>query len=341
MTYRTPGSPFHRHYLTIALASFILLAASPALAQNAISGIVFDPQKKPVGDIEIELLDGFERLIGSRTTTASGFYTFQRLRAGVYYLRVRPGSTNFKESKQRVDLGDLNALGGVDQKQLDLFLEIDERRQSQAREVTGVVFAQNVSEEARKKLERARKLENKQPEQAFEVLQGILESHPDYFEALELLGDVALSLKRFEVARSSYGRAVQVNPLCFGCFFNLGVTLNQMGDKKEAVEALRSANEVDAGSINANLLLGIVLRDLKFFEEAEVALLRARRLGKDKQPDVNWQLAELYYFNLNQPRRAVEELKRYLDNLTSEEKRENRRKIEGVRQLIQKIESES
>jgi tetratricopeptide (TPR) repeat protein len=340
MIHRKSALLIRRQCLPLSIAFLILVTAASALSQNAISGMVFDTQKKPVSDVEVELLDGFERLIASRKTSGSGFYTFQRLNAGIYYLRIRPGATNFKESKQRVDLGDLNAIGGVDQKQVDIFLETETRRKTGTPEVTGVVFVQDVPEDARRALDRARKIREKRPDEAFEILGGALAIFPDYFEALEAMGDVSLDLKRFQEAASAYERAVKVNSRCFGCYFNLGVALNQLGEKKKAADALRSANEVDSGSINSHLLLGIVFRDLRSFEEAEAALLRAKELAGNKQPDVNWQLAELYYFDLKRPKLAVVELKNYLENLTSEEKREHRKKIESVKQLIRKIEAE-
>ena len=44
-------------------------------------------------------------------------------------------------------------------------------------------------------------------------------------------------------------------------------------------------------------------------------------------PDIDWQLAELYYFDLKKPRKAIAELEGFLGNLTSQEKRENRQRI--------------
>jgi tetratricopeptide (TPR) repeat protein len=245
------------------------------------------------------------------------------------------------ESKMRVDLGDLNAIGGVDQKQVDIFLEVDDRRNESPKQVTGVVFAQSIPAEAKKKLGNAQKLKGKSPEEALEILKEAVSIFPDYFDALEMLGDVSLELKRFQAASEAYERALRINPRCFGCFFNLGIAFNNLGEKRKAADALRSANGVDPGSINAHLLLGIVLREIRSFSEAEEALLRAKELGDNKQPDVNWQLAELYYFDLKNPKRAIPELKRFLENLTQEEKRENPRKIESIKQLIRKIESES
>ncbi len=331
------GISVNRFFVSILLSIFL---ASIALAQNSISGIVFDPQNQPVTDIEVELLDSFERLIGARKTNGSGFYTFQRLRAGIYYLQVRPGSTNFTESKTRIDLGDLNAIGGVDQKQVDLRLEIKSR--GTGKNVNAVVFVQNIPEDALEHFENGvRHLKKNRIEEGETELREAVRIFPEYFLALEQLGDIGLETKRFDMAEVAYFRAVSVNPRCFGCYFNLGIAQNNLGKKAEAAANLEKANEIDPGSINSHLLLGIVLRGLGRFDVAETALLKAKELGSNKEPDVNWQLAELYYFNLNKPEMAIPELESYLKNLSAEEKRKNSRKVDTIKQLIKKIRSES
>ncbi|QQS43017.1 MAG: tetratricopeptide repeat protein [Acidobacteriota bacterium] len=331
----------NRQFVVGLVFSVMLFVLAPAIAaQNSISGIVFDPDNKPVGDIEVELLDTFERLIGTRKTSGSGFYTFQRLGAGVYYLKIRPGGTAFSESKQRIDLGDLNAIGGVDQKQVDIHLEFDPRMNRNGAAINGVVFAQAVPEEARHHFENASKAARKQPERAIVELEKALSLFPDYFAALELSGDLKLANGDFEGAEAAFGRAVEVNARCFGCFFNLAVAQNKLGRKPEAASNLVRANEIDPGSINANLLLGMILRDLKRFDEAESALLKAKGLSGNEQPDVNWQLAELYYFDLKEPKKAKKELESYLSNLSDTEKRQNSGKVETIRKLIRQIESE-
>lgn len=324
----------------IAAAAAVLFFTVGICAQNSISGIVFDPDGRPVNDIEVELLDTFERLIGTRKTSGSGFYTFQRLGAGVYYLKVRVGATGFREMKERIDLGDLNAIGGVDQKQVDIYLEYDPRLNRRDPSVTGVVFAQEVPEEARRHYESAAGIAEKDPERAIKELETAIAVFPDYFRALELAGDLKLADKDFEGAESAFARAAEVNPRCFGCFFNLGVSQNKLGKGEAAADSLQKANEIDAGSINSHLLLGMVLRGLERFGEAESALLKARELSKNEQPDVNWQLAELYYFNLKIPEKAVSELESYLSNLSETEKKQNSKKVETIRKLIRQIRSE-
>lgn len=326
----------------VAAAILLLLICGSASAQNSISGIVFDPNRRPANDINVELLDSFERLIASRKTKGSGFFTFQRLNQGVYYIRVRVAGTNFKDQKKRIDLGDLNSLGGVDQKQIEIYLEFDPRAVKRTPAVTGVIFAQDVPDEARRLFETAGKYKKKKrPEDAEKALIQATSVFPDYFQALEMLGDVHLELKKYRDAEADYLRAVRVNPKCFACLLNLAMAQYNLKELEKAVGSLVKANELDSSSINAHLLLGIVQRELKRYENAEKSFLVSKKLGENKYADVNWQLATLYYFDLGKKSEAADELERYLKNLSGKEKKKHADKIRSVRKLIQKIRREA
>ena len=86
-------------------AMFLMIASEKCLAQNSISGIIFNENRQPIAEIEVELLDEYERLIKSAKTRGSGLYMFQGLRAGIYYIQVRTAGTNYKQAQERVQLG--------------------------------------------------------------------------------------------------------------------------------------------------------------------------------------------------------------------------------------------
>ncbi len=335
-------NPLIKNSFFILFCGFLFtLGAISVSAQNSISGIVFDHNRQPVSDIYVELLDDVERLIGSRKTT-NGFYTFQRLGRGIYYLRVRNDGTNFKEQKIRIDLGDLNAIGGVDAKQQDIYLELDRKMDGQNPFVTGVIFVQEVPEDAKDQFDKGIKnLEKNKDEAAIENLTNALGIFPDYFEALEKLGEIYLSQNKYEEAENIFKRSTSINEKSFTGFFNLAIAQNKLNKKEEAAGNLKKANAIDANSINANLLLGIIQRQLKQFSEAEKTLLRAKILSKNKEADVNWQLAELFYFDLKKLNEAADELDSYLKNLSKEERKNNPRKINMVKKLIEQIRQEA
>ena len=329
-------------FATLFVGTLIFVSAAETTAQNAINGIVFDENRKPLQNLEVELLDSFERLIRSRRTRGGGFYTFQRLNQGIYYIKVRVGGTNYREKKLRIDLGDLNSIGGVDIKQVDVFMEIDPRRRNAVPANTGVVFAQEIPPRSKAFYDAGLKnLGKKKLEAAEKDFVKALEAFPDYFNALSRLGELYLENKKHAEAEMIFERAVSVNEKSFISLFNLAVAQNSLKKTSNAAKALEKAIEIDSNSINSYLLLGVVRRKLKQYSEAEKSLLKAKKLGDNRLADVNWQLAELYYFSLKRLPDAAEELGFYLKNLTKDERKKNPEKVSTVKKLIKQIRSES
>jgi tetratricopeptide (TPR) repeat protein len=328
----TLGKAFRTFFL---IGILYLFSSAVILAQNSISGMIFDDNRKPVQNLEVELLDSLERLIGTRKTRNTGFYTFQRLSRGVYYIRVRVAGTNFKEKKIRIDLGDLNAIGGVDVKQVDVYLEADRRKADQTPVNNTVIFAQNIPPAAKKEYDAGHEKEKKKntPE-ALKHFNTAVQIFPEYFDALESLGNGYLEQKEYDEAEKALRRAALVNPKSFRVLFSLAVAQNKLLKKTSAVESLQKANEIDAGSINSHLLLGIIQRDLKKYKEAEKTLLRAKKLGQNKFPDVHWNLALLYYHDLKRYSVAADELNLYLEAIPKDERKNMKQTISQVRKLI-------
>jgi tetratricopeptide (TPR) repeat protein len=317
------------------MAVCCLVSTVSVHAQNSVSGMIFDDNRKPVQNIEVELLDSLERLIGSSKTRGSGFYTFQRLNRGVYYIKVRVGGTNFKEKKIRIDLGDLNAIGGVDVKQVDVYLEVDSRRANQTPVNNTVIFAQNIPPAAKKEYDAG--LENKKKKRIPEAVKNFMTAvqiFPEYFAALESLGDSYLEQNQYPPAEKTFQKAVKVNPKSFRALFGLAVAQNKLLKRSNAIESLKKANEIDAGSINAHLLLGIIQRDLKKYKEAESNFLKAKKLGNNQIADVHWNLALLYFHDLKKYNTAADELNLYLKALPKDERKAMPKKISQVKKLI-------
>lgn len=322
-----------------------LLTVSAARAQNTINGIVFDSDRKPVAEINIDLLDEFERLLRTTKTRGSGVYLFQSLPAGNYYVQVRTGGTGFKETKERIRIGAANRTvqtssgprtSGAETRQLNFYLETDPRRRRELPPLgNAVIFAQNVPVEAERFYQKALKdLEKERSDEAVGNLQRALSVFPEYFVALEKLGNLYLDRREYPEAENIFHRAVAVYQKSFRSFFGLAVAQNKLGKKEAAAANLNRANEIDASSINANLLLGIILRELKRFGAAETALLRAKRLAANDVPAVHWQLGLLYYYNFRLYDRAADELELYLEATPKEEKRKMREKVREIKKLI-------
>jgi tetratricopeptide (TPR) repeat protein len=79
----------------------------------------------------------------------------------------------------------------------------------------------------------------------------------------------------------------------------------------EAIESMRRAIILDQSSINANLWLGMLLRETSKLNEAETYLKQADQLAASKSSDAQWQLA-LLFNQLKRYKEAADELELFL-----------------------------
>ena len=303
--------------------AFFLLTAGvlfvhTARAQNSISGIIFDIERRPVSMIEVELLDEFERLLRTTKTTTSGLYIFQGLGAGNYYVQVKTYGTNYREMKERVQLGQTNRtsstgkLTGSEALQVNFTLQF-QRRGGQTPLSNEVVLAQNVPPEAEKYFESAlKKLKDRKSDEALADLENALKIFPEYFLALEKIGYEFLARAKFAEAENAFAKALAVNPKSFSAKSGLGIAEYKLGKLRDAVKTLEESIVLNQSSANSFLFLGKIHRELKEFERAEANLKKAKELSKNKLADVHWELALLYYYGLDRPKDAADELELYL-----------------------------
>lgn len=302
-------------------AVLVLSAETNLYAQNSISGIIFDQNRKPVARIHVELLDGFERLIKSTETKSSGLFIFQGLSAGIYYVQIRTAGTPFKQAKERVQLGQTNrtnrtsgAISGSESIQLNLNLELDPRFSGYTKPFTNeVIYAQTVPKEAEALYEQAvDRLENKKMDEAIMLLKSAISAFPEYFLALDRLGNVYLIQNKNVEAENVFAKALDVNPKSYSSRYGLAVSQYKLGKKTEAAQNLEESAVLNTTSINAYFLLGKIHREAKEFNKAEKSLLKAKELSDNKLADIHWELALLYYHNLKRFNDAADELELYL-----------------------------
>lgn len=303
-------------------------------AQNTISGVVFDSNRKAVAKIDVELLDEFERLLKTTKTAASGLYLFQGIRAGIYYVQVRVDGTNFKSVKERIQLGQANRTSpttglssGSESLQINFTLEVD-RRNSQTPLSNEIVFAQNVPKEAEKFYENAlKKLDDKKQDEGIAELENAIKIFPEYFLALEKIGYEYLAKGKFTEAENVFTKAFETNPKSFSAKSGLGIAQYKLGKRREAVKTLEESIVLNQSSANSFLFLGKIYREMKEFDKSETNLKKAKNLSKNKLAEVHWELALLYYYNLNRPSDAADELELYLK---ANPKAENKVQVEKL-----------
>jgi len=312
-----------------------VLAAENVWAQNSVNGVVLDNNRKPVAKIDVELLDEFERLIKTTKTSTSGVYFFQGLRSGVFFVKIRVDGTNFKPVMERIQIGQGNrtsrtsgAVSGAEILQVDFILEVERRNENPNPPINEVIFVQDVPRDAEISYENALKqLKANRPEDAIAELENAVRLFPTYLLALEKLGYEYIAADRFTEAEGVFTKALEVNPKSFSATSGLGISQFKLGKKSEAAITVEEATALNPSSAITFLFLGQIYRGLREFEKAETALKKAKKLSRDKFPDVHWELALLYYHDLNRYGEAADELELYL---RAKPDAENKKQVEKL-----------
>jgi len=288
-----------------------LLALSSASVQgrNGISGHVFNTSRRPVEQLNIELLDEFDSVIATTRTSSSGLYIFNDLRGGSYQVRVLTHGTPYDAQTERI------TMSGLGSQIIQMDFTLKEKRSSAAAATSspGTVYVQEVPEAARKAYERGLKnlADDKKGEAGLADLKAAIDLFPQYYMALERLGTEYFNRQQYNAARLVLIRAIEVNSRGYGSLYALGLAQFHLKQTKAAVESLRRAVELNSNSLNVQLWFGIVLRQDAQFEQAESHLKRAKVLANGRVPDVHWHLALLYH-KLNRFSEAAQELELFL-----------------------------
>ncbi|MBS1793583.1 MAG: carboxypeptidase regulatory-like domain-containing protein [Acidobacteria bacterium] len=310
--------------------------AARSLAGSTINGMVFDPEKRGLMDVDVELQDEFSRYLARTKTMSGGRFTFTNLTAGVYRVRVIGGRFGYSEQSQQVEIVNFSrGTAGLsnDTVYLDFYLQpLKNTSFAEAVGITGTIFAQEIPDNARNLYNQAlADFSQKRTDEGINNLKKALEIFPTYFYALNRLGDELLRKQDFKAAQEVLLKAVAVNPKAADSLYMLGYAQYMQKQFEPAVDSLRQAVNRSQRSAAAFLLLGMGLRQIKKYGEAETELRRADELSKKKSPDVHWQLALLYGNNLKKYAAAADELELFLKT------QPDSRDAESIKKLIQKF----
>ena len=318
----------------ITLLGFCFGGTAPAntvAAQQvtSISGHVSDNQRNPLADLQVELLDDVDSVIQRTKTDNSGLFTFRRLSNGIFQIRVQTYGTSFVGQTQRVQLERGRAFEQVD------FVLVN-KLTSTSTAVTGVVFAQEVPDKARKQFERGLALLQKsdQRKAGLESLETAIEIFPLYFEALHLLGSEYVKQQDYERALPVLTKATEVNRQAYPSLYTLSIAQYNLKQVPEAIESMKRAIAINQQSMAANLWLGMLLRQSVKLDEAETYLKEADRLAASKSPEVHWQLA-LLFNQLKRYKEAADELELFLKS------EPDAKDVELIKKLIKKFRQQS
>lgn len=322
--------------LPMLFVSVILAAGTSTYGQSVISGHIFNEGRSPVSNIFVELQDDNYQTSQTTRTDNSGVYFFRNLRSGIYYVHVRAIGTNYVEETQQVEIASrpLRNIGGtiaagISYESKDFFLKTKrENSPSTAR----VIFAQEIPIGAKKAFEAAAAaLEKKNSAEAIKLLEQAVTVFPNYYDALEMLGNQYITLGKYHDADSILGRAVEVNSRSFSGWYGRAYSQYSLGLSTAAIESATRAVTINSNSAEAFLLLGVSYRQARQFELAEKHLKKANDLAHGNSPDVHWNLALLYAHNLNRFELAATELESYLRTAKPSNEAQIRKLIEQYR----------
>ena len=301
----------------LAVAPFADAHSSVFAQGNTVSGFVWGPGRVPVPDVNVELQNDLYVTIQRTRTSSSGNYRFDNVPSGRLRVRVLPSGLDFEQ--QEVDLEIVNftrdnGAGGVrrsgfSNEQHNIFLRLKKGADPAA---VGVLFAQEVPEEAKKLYSKAvDDLANTREKEGLEGLRSAIEAFPKYFLALDRLGNEYVRLKHFGAAEVLLSVASDINPKSFRTWYGLAYARHSLGLFPDAIAAAEKALALDAGNANSLYVLGSSQRHLKKYEAAEKTLAKAKDLP-GYSPLVHWELALLYGNNLKRYGAAANELKAFL-----------------------------
>jgi len=282
-------------FLVIGVFIIGVIHAS-AQGRNSITGFVFDESRRPVSEVYIELTTDSYSMIGRTRTQGSGMYSFRGLTDGQYYVKVLSIGKDFEEQSQSVSLVPISAVRGrgVATEQVDFYLRPKKHRGDPA-SAPGVVFAQEVPAEAKSLYEAGvSDLSDKNDAAGLDKIKRSIEVFPDYYLALDRLGNEYVSRGHYEAAHALLTKALTVNPKSFTSTLAAGVAEFRLGQFQLAVDRFKQAVTMYNGSANAHLWLGMALQGVGDLPRALAALKTADKLSGGTVADVHWQLARVY-----------------------------------------------
>ncbi len=291
-------------------------ASVPVNAAHTIAGIVFDANRTPLPDIDVELLDQFYRMVARQKTAGGGRFEFNVGTASRYTVKVYAFRYDFEDQSQEVLVSAVSAVSGEagsSYTNVDFYLQ--PRRGSLMEAELGVVFAQDIPTEAKRAYEGALKdFSTKRNADGFKGLNRAIELKPDYYLALNKMGRELFVQARYEEAIPFLLKASELNHKSPTTFYYLGASLFHLGKDfhKAAAAALGRAVILAPSAPQIHFVLGRVQRSEKRFTEAEVSLVKAKRLASSNIPDIHKELAQLYGDDLKKYAEAANELEAYM-----------------------------
>ena len=303
-----------RFFFIALLVSVLSVETLAGPVLSTIGGFIYDEQRNPVTEVDVELLNENYLTRGRIRTNGIGRYQFDNVADGRYYVRVLAFRYNLEDQTQEVVVDTFSITGnGVSNVEKDFYLR---RKQGGLGETaSGVVFAQEVPKNAENLFnEGVSALGEEKASEGIQKLIAAVKEFPGYFAASQRLGMELLKTGQFVDAAKMFMRAAEINPKSSVSFYYMGFALSKIGKEYNpaALVALEKARGLASSSFEVALLMGKIQRQEGNFVEAEKSLLAAKKLATSKVPEVHIELAQLYGNDLKQFGKAADELELYM-----------------------------
>ena len=275
--------------LLLVLLAFVL--PPPAMSQSGYTlwgDVKVDDSKAEnpgPSSITIVLYDQSTRIIGRQTIGGRGRYRFTNLRAGEYDLAIETMSGEITRVR-------LTITGTSSDIRQDFEFEWKEKPGGKPNPA-GVVSAADFYERSavnKALFDKAHAaVEKKDYVNGIKLLNQIVETDANDFQAWNLLGTLYLVQEKREDAEKAYAKAIEIKPTYALPLTNLGKLLLMQKRFDEAVDKLTRAVDLQPQSPDANLFLGEAYLRLKKGSKAIPYLNEAGKLGNiQAHLDLGW-----------------------------------------------------
>lgn len=285
------------------------------LAASTIAGFVYDKQRNPLPDIEVELLNDYYQMILRTKTDGSGRYQFDGLSDGRYTVRVYAFRYDLMDQEQPTEIITQTVRGGEGVSYVPLDFYLLPKKGGLMDSENAVVFAQEVPDAANKAYEQALKdFASKRTTEGIANLNQAVQLFPKYYMALHRIGRELYFQKRYDEAARFLIEAIKVNEKSAFTLYYLGNSFHFMGKEynKAAVRSLTQAYVLAPASPQVLFALGRVERAGGNYADAEKHLLQAKKVSKENVPEIHKELAQLYADDMKRYSEAANELEQYL-----------------------------
>jgi superkiller protein 3 len=319
--------------LTLVFSLLFNFSVSQANAQFAIRGYVRNPTGQAVGNVRVSLLDENRQSLRTIFSDTTGKYEFRSVGRGVYYIRVDSIGTIYENLEQRIELVALSSTTIEEPVMVDLVVR--PKRNATAGAPPATSFSQTVPDAAQKEYRQGLdSLKASKSEPAIGFFRKAINLFPDYYDALEQLGNLYVEQHNYADAHPLLLHAVEINKDGWRAHYGLGVAQFNLKERASAINSLKRAIELNGGSANAYMWLGVVLaQQSETRTEAIQAFEKVIQLVKDQIPDVYFYLGSLYSKN-NQNKEAADALEHFLRLVPQATDRDKLKQV--IEQLRQK-----